>query len=61
MRRLCRLGRVRSGRDLGARSRVGTDLGLEALVYNFDSHPRMVAMARWVAEATLKSTEKQLC
>jgi aminoglycoside phosphotransferase (APT) family kinase protein len=34
--------------------------GLEALVYYFDSHPGMVAMARRVIEATLESTDKQL-
>jgi hypothetical protein len=33
---------------------------LEALVYSFDSHPGIVAMARRVIRATLESTEKQL-
>ena len=38
---------------------VGTDPGMEALVYYFDSHPGMRHGPR-VIGATLESTEKQL-
>jgi hypothetical protein len=50
---------VRSGRDPGARGWALTQ-GLEALVYYFDSHPGMLAMARRVIRATLESNQKQL-
>jgi hypothetical protein len=42
------------------RARWALTQGLEALVYYFDSHPGMLAMARRVIRATLESNQKQL-
>jgi hypothetical protein len=44
---------------LAVRLPVGTDPGLEALVYYFDSHPGMVAVARRVIGAAFESTDKR--